>query len=769
MLLSGSGLSSLTARAALVGAKATVNAAPTIAQSVIINSNAAVTGKTALLSVLGSDDGGAANLKYTWSVTSAPSGGTVSFSSNGTNASRLSTATFSKAGTFSFTVKIVDAGGLSVSSVRSVVVSQVLTSTKYPAATMVYVTGTSLQPVVPAFLDQFGNSLTNPPALTWSTANLPSGAPAPIFTTSGGITTVTFGQAGSYMLQTKSTIGSTVSFVTQITVNQKLTSITVSPNVATVSAGSNQQFTAQALDQFKKLMTNLPTLAWSSSGGSVSSGGVFTAPSGLGSCTVTAKSGSIAGTATVTVQASQGWKNASLASLVQSLDADGSISRQDMIQILRSVANSGPVDAGELADLKYILSQATTLNIAGYVQVLAGDIINGSPANAHFQGTDLGNLAVGSSSAQFNKLIDKWFLGTDHPVLCNTSLTYKTTAGSLFPRTPSHLDEYQGMLGDCYLISALGTLADSNPTAIQNMIINNGDGTYTVRFYTGSYGISGWPNGGICAGFTSGVGTADYITVDSMLATSSTGMLAYANYGASCTNSANSLWIPLIEKAYAQWNETGKEGRDGTNAFASIQGGWMATVDAQVLGYNAIDYIMTTTSKQVAVSALTAHKAVTIGTLSWSAPTNLGLYANHAYAITAYNASTDTFTLYNPWGSNQPGQLTWAQLQATCSQLCVCDTSGTVPITGAPKVGSTGVSLRAAVAGISLSARFAATASQPAVGQSLSSDSSSARRQLFWSMACSENNSSQPSSHSGCTLDALNVSLVDEVLALGVR
>ncbi|MEI8374122.1 MAG: C2 family cysteine protease [Planctomycetota bacterium] len=873
-MLSGSGLSSPTARAALVGGvKATVNATPTIAQSVIINSNAAVTGKTALLSVLGSDDGGAANLKYTWSVTSAPTGGTVNFSSNGVNASKLSTATFSKAGTYSFTVKIVDAGGLSVSSVKTVVVnptltsisvrtaggqvvspgttsalagtaqsfvtqvldqfgaafslattftwstaslpsgaaaptltpnsnvegvkfsaagnyvltarataggvsistnvgvgvSQVLTSTKYPAATMVYVTGTSLQPVVPAFLDQFGKPMTNPPALTWSTVSLPSGASAPVFTTSGGVTTVTFGQAGYYMLQTKSTTGSTVSFVTQITVNQTLTSIAVSPNVATVSAASNQQFTAQALDQFKKLMATLPALTWSSSGGSVSSGGVFTAPSSLGSCTVTAKSGSIAGTAAVTVQAATGWNTTLVGNLVQSLDADGSLSRQDMIQILTSIANNGAVTAGELADLKTILSKATTLNIAGYVQALANDIINGNPANATYQGAALGNLAVGSSSAQLTKLIGKWFLGTDHPVLCNTSLTYKTAAGSLFPHTPTHLDEYQGMLGDCYLISALGTLADSNPAAIQNMIINNGDGTYTVRFYTGPYGISGWPNGGICAGFSSGVGTADYITVDSMLVTSSSGMLAYANYGASCTNSANALWIPLIEKAYAQWNQTGKEGRDGTNAFASIQGGWMATVDAQVLGYNAIDYIMTTTSKQVAVSALTAHKAVTIGTLSWSAPTNLGLYANHAYAITAYNASTDTFTLYNPWGSNQPGQLTWAQLQATCSQLCVCDTSGTVPITGAPKVGSTGASLRAAAAGISLSARFTATASQPVVGQSPSSDSSSARRQLFWSMAYSEKNSSQPSSHSDRTLDGLDASLVDEALALGVR
>ena len=38
---------------------------------------------------------------------------------------------------------------------------------------------------------------------------------------------------------------------------------------------------------------------------------------------------------------------------------------------------NGPVDAGELADLKSILNRATTLNIPAYVQALAGDIING--------------------------------------------------------------------------------------------------------------------------------------------------------------------------------------------------------------------------------------------------------------------------------------------------------------------------------------------------------------------------------------------------------
>jgi hypothetical protein len=388
----------------------------------------------------------------------------------------------------------------------------------------------------------------------------------------------------------------------------------------------------------------------------------------------------VTGTATVRIVANP-WnlQNTALAGLVQSLDADGSINRQDMIQILRSVGADGTVDTTEFSDLKKVLTQAATLKMPDYVLALAGDVVNGNAANAAFQGKSLGNLTAGSTSVQLNNLIDKWFFGADHPKLCNTSLVYRSTAGSLFPHAPSHNDEYQGQLGDCYFISALGTLADSNPAAVRNMFIDNGDGTYTVRFHTGTYGtIYNYTDGSISAGFKNNVGTPDYITVDRMLPTTSAGLLAYAGYGANYANTANSLWIPLAEKAYAQWNETGKEGRDGLNAYASIQAGWMATVDAQVLGHNATDYIMTRTSEQTAINALASHQAVTIGTLSWSG-TNCGLYPTHAYAIIGYDAAADKFTLYNPWGCMQPGQLTWSQLQATCSQLCVADTSGSLP------------------------------------------------------------------------------------------
>jgi hypothetical protein len=673
---------------------------------------------------------------FTWSITTVPSGASApSLVTQGASA----TETFSKTGVYGLAVRANGTGGVSITTTVSITVAQAVGGVRNVSTTPVNVWGTSAQLAVPTFVDQFGNVLSVAPALTWSTTSLPVNALAPQFTTQGGVTTASFAMAGSYTLNARVTSAPSISFVTTVYVNQTLTSIILSPNTASVLQGATQQFTPQALDQFRQSMANQQNFTWSTSAGAISTSGLFTAPSSGTSCTVTAKSGTVMGAATVTILANSGnLQDAKLATLVQSLDADGSISRNDMIQILRSVSAVGTVGATDFSDLKKILNQAATLNMPSYVQVLAGDVINGNAANATYQGQTLGNLAVGSSATQLNNLIGKWFLGSDEPALCNTSLVYRSAAGSLFPHTPSHTDEYQGELGDCYFISALGTLADSNSAAVQNMFIDNGDGTFTVRFYTGTYGVTGYgSDGGIGAGFTNTQITADYVTVDRMLPTGTSGILAYADYGANYANSANSLWIPLAEKAYAQWNQTGKEGRDGTNAYASIQGGWMATVDAQVLGHNATDYIMTSTKEQVAISALTAKKAVTIGTLQWSG-TNLGLYGSHAYAIIGYNASTDKFTLYNPWGSDQPGQLTWSQLQATCTQMAVCDTSGSVPISAAVvKTASLKTSFSCQTpdtAGVLLSESSAAISTQPDLATTAPSSPSaatSASQKLF--------------------------------------
>ena len=128
-----------------------------------------VTGTTTALSVLGADDGGEANLTYTWVATGTPPA-PVSFSANGTNGSKNTTATFAQAGNYSFQVTITDAGGLSTTSSVNVTVAQTLTAiTVSPAAATLNENAT--QQFTATAYDQFGNALATQPSFTWALAS----------------------------------------------------------------------------------------------------------------------------------------------------------------------------------------------------------------------------------------------------------------------------------------------------------------------------------------------------------------------------------------------------------------------------------------------------------------------------------------------------------------------------------------------------------------------------------------------------------------------
>src|SRR5207245_5350018 len=95
--------------------------------------------------------------------------------------------------------------------------------------------------------------------------------------------------------------GLTVTSAVSVSVVQTLTAILVSPASATVPANGTQQFTATATDQFGSPMS--PAVTWMvSGGGSISSTGLFTAGAFAGGpFTVTASSGGVSGTASVSV------------------------------------------------------------------------------------------------------------------------------------------------------------------------------------------------------------------------------------------------------------------------------------------------------------------------------------------------------------------------------------------------------------------------------------------------------------------------------------
>ena len=74
----------------------------------------------------------------------------------------------------------------------------------------------------------------------------------------------------------------------------------------------------------------------------------------------------------------------------------------------------------------------------------------------------------------------------------------------------SYLDIDQGNCGDCYFLANLAAAVLQSPTTIENMFIDNGDDTFTVRLFNN--------------------GVADYVTVDRFLPTNG-GQAAYAGVG----------------------------------------------------------------------------------------------------------------------------------------------------------------------------------------------------------------------------------------------
>ena len=144
-------------------------------------------------------------------------------------------------------------------------------------------------------LDQFGSPMSPQPSFTWSVTGVGSVDSTGLF--SAGST------AGSSTVKAASGSVSGTASVT-VTAAPVLTTITVSPNSASVQTGTTKQFAATGSDQFGNPMSPQPTFTWTVTGvGSVDSTGLFSAGSTAGPSTVKAASGSVSGTASVTVTA----------------------------------------------------------------------------------------------------------------------------------------------------------------------------------------------------------------------------------------------------------------------------------------------------------------------------------------------------------------------------------------------------------------------------------------------------------------------------------
>jgi hypothetical protein len=289
-----------------VTGSSTTDQPPTVATPASATPNP-VTGTTAALSVLGADDTGESKLSYTWSVLSAPAGvPNPTFSANGSNAAKNTTATFYQPGSYTFLVMITDPAGLTATSSVTVTVADQPPTVAAPAsAASNLVTGTTTALSVLGADDTGQSSLI----YAWSVLSAPAGAPSPTFSANSSNaaknTTATFFQAGTYTFQVTITDPAGLTALSSVTVivSDTMSKISVAPGNVTLGDATTQQFTASTWDQFGIALVSSSGFSWSLSGiGTLSGTGMYAAPSsGSGSATVAATCGAMSATGTVTV------------------------------------------------------------------------------------------------------------------------------------------------------------------------------------------------------------------------------------------------------------------------------------------------------------------------------------------------------------------------------------------------------------------------------------------------------------------------------------
>ncbi|HEY3452567.1 MAG TPA: C2 family cysteine protease [Myxococcales bacterium] len=211
----------------------------------------------------------------------------------------------------------------------------------------------------------------------------------------------------------------------------------------------------------------------------------------------------------------------------------------------------------------------------------------------------------------------------------------KVDGGELFKDGVSYDDVMQGQIGDCYFVGAISAVAYQDPKAIENAIKDNGDGTYTARFF--SKGVDGKmkPN---------------YVRVDGDIPSSYGGRSTYAK-----SRDSKEMWVTLLEKAYASF-------KGGYEAIGN--GGYPTEVMTAITGSSSSYYATKTNTAdqlfdliQLGSEMKTPMTALTYGEDKKDMYTGTGVYAWHNYSVLGATVENgEKFVqLRNPWGSSEPG------------------------------------------------------------------------------------------------------------------
>ncbi len=209
-------------------------------------------------------------------------------------------------------------------------------------------------------------------------------------------------------------------------------------------------------------------------------------------------------------------------------------------------------------------------------------------------------------------------------------------------------DVFQGAIADCYFVSALSAVAAESPELIEQGIIENGDGTYKVRFFQKK---NYWEHNY----------QENWVTIDGDLSTQNDADESRYAKGQKTRKGGRELWPSLYEKAWA----TVKGGYDKMGEGGSTAGA------LEALSGNRVSYASTETTPEDVMwaklkKASDNDQAMAAGTHGKNEETDklyagTSLYAWHAYTVLGVREKgrgkkkQRMVKIRNPWGRVEPG------------------------------------------------------------------------------------------------------------------
>ena len=314
-------------------------------------------------------------------------------------------------------------------------------------------------------------------------------------------------------------------------------------------------------------------------------------------------------------------------------------------------------------------------------------------------------------------------------------VSYREIHGDLYgPDGQPHLEDIdQGDLGDCWFITALGTVAQSDPASIQGRIRPAGDHAWTVTFFADERGRAAAP-----------ITVDDHFPVQTRSHRAS-GQPVYDGNDAHTIGRAQArpLWALVLEKAYAQYHRGYQAIDDGTGddgtrsglaglaahtarsasrlALTALTGrpshdnfdpdtyGILAAItpDGMQLPPRGDSSALRGSPASVLQRLheyLVHHIPVVLGTgapirpnadhLVDPDPGAPRIIANHAYDVRAVDVAAQQITLFNPWGGApvQPRPMTPEEVQRLFVDVIIGTAPPAATGDGASQPATTGTS-----------------------------------------------------------------------------